>query len=70
MVIQHKYLFTEYECFIIGKFKKFINGIMISPFRYSKDEIERKVTTFRKMLMQKEGVSDKPVETDESGRPV
>lgn len=37
---------------------------------YSKDEIDRKVTTFRKMLMQKEGVSDKPVEKDEAGRPI
>lgn len=38
---------------------------------YSAEEIEQKVTIFRKMLMEKEGVTDKPViETDELGRPI
>ena len=39
--------------------------------RYTEEEIERKVSTFRKMLMDKEGVSDKfLVDKDEAGRPM
>ncbi|ESO97732.1 hypothetical protein LOTGIDRAFT_152826 [Lottia gigantea] len=37
---------------------------------YSKDEIEGKVSVFRKMLMEKEGVTDSAVEKDEFGRPI
>ncbi|KAK6189914.1 hypothetical protein SNE40_001882 [Patella caerulea] len=37
---------------------------------YSKEEIEGKVSVFRKMLMEKEGVSDSAVEKDEFGRPM
>ena len=39
-------------------------------YRYTEEEIETKVTTFRKMLMAKEGVSDKSFETDDQGRPM
>mgnify|MGYP006890305732 CR=1 FL=1 len=39
--------------------------------RYSKDEIENKVSLFRKMLMDKEGVQESSaVEKDEFGRPM
>ena len=39
--------------------------------RYSADEIEKKVSMFRKMLMDKETVSERSgVEKDEFGRPM
>lgn len=42
-----------------------------SIFRYSKDEIDKKVSMFRKMLMDKEGVKDSPtIDKDEFGRPM
>ncbi|KAK2169088.1 hypothetical protein LSH36_12g10009 [Paralvinella palmiformis] len=38
---------------------------------YSAEEIEQKVTIFRKMLMEKEGVTDKAIiEIDDMGRPI
>ncbi|KAK3587267.1 hypothetical protein CHS0354_034412 [Potamilus streckersoni] len=37
---------------------------------YSKEEIETKVSTFRKMLIDKEGVVESTVEKDEFGRPL
>ena len=37
---------------------------------YSAEEIEKKVSMFRKMLMEKEGVSERVVERDENGRPM
>lgn len=37
---------------------------------YSTEEITQKVSMFRKMLMEKEGVTDSPLEKDEFGRPV
>ncbi|XP_067651420.1 serine/arginine repetitive matrix protein 2-like isoform X4 [Haliotis asinina] len=37
---------------------------------YSAEEIEGKVSVFRKMLMEKEGVSEVAVDKDEFGRPV
>jgi len=38
---------------------------------YSAEEIEQKVTIFRKMLMEKEGVTDKAIiEIDDMGRPM
>jgi len=37
---------------------------------YTQEEIEKKVSIFRKMLMEKEGVSEKVVERDEDGRPI
>ncbi|ELT98755.1 hypothetical protein CAPTEDRAFT_176903 [Capitella teleta] len=37
---------------------------------YTDEEIDRKVSTFRKMLMEKEGVSEKLVDRDSSGRPI
>lgn len=50
-----------------------INAILIlfQTFRYSKEEIENKVSLFRKMLMDKEGVQESSaVEKDEFGRPM
>ena len=45
--------------------------LILSCFSYSKDEIDSKVTVFRKMLMDKEGVVDSStVEKDEFGRPM
>merc|ERR1712141_112594 len=38
--------------------------------QYSKEEIERKVNTFRKMLTQKESVTEQAVDVDEFGRPI
>merc|ERR1712168_609813 len=37
---------------------------------YSQEEIDRKVTIFRKMLIEKEGSSDSVIEQDENGRPM
>ena len=39
-------------------------------YRYDLDMIEKKVGLFRKMLMDKEGVTDNLVEKDEYGRPL
>jgi hypothetical protein len=44
--------------------------ITFSSCRYGPEEIEKKVTTFRKMLMQKEDASDRAIEKDEYGRPM
>lgn len=38
--------------------------------RYSQDEIDKKVSMFRTMLINKEGVSEGAPEKDEHGRPV
>ena len=38
--------------------------------RYSGEEIEKKVTMFREMLISKEGVAEPVVDKDASGRPV
>jgi len=40
------------------------------PHRYTADEIEKKVSTFRQMLIDKEGISEKVIEKDEMGRPM
>ena len=47
----------------------FIHYIFV---RYSKETIETKVTVFRKMLLDKEGVTDnaKSYDLDENGRPM
>lgn len=37
---------------------------------YNEEEVEKKVSMFRKMLMEKEGVTEKAVEKDELGRPI
>ncbi|KAL8573361.1 hypothetical protein ACOMHN_032823 [Nucella lapillus] len=37
---------------------------------YSEDEIHQKVSMFRKMLMEKEGSTDSPLDMDEFGRPI
>ncbi|XP_061196464.1 serine/arginine repetitive matrix protein 2-like [Saccostrea echinata] len=44
--------------------------VLMEEQGYSADEIEKKVTMFRTMLVQKEGVSEATVEKDSSGRPV
>ena len=48
-----------------------LKWIVFCGFSYSKDEIDSKVTVFRKMLMDKEGVVDaSTVDKDEFGRPM
>ena len=37
---------------------------------YTADEIEKKVSTFRQMLIDKEGISERVIEKDENGRPM
>ena len=49
---------------------KQFNNCSIFIFSYTGDDIERKVSVFRKMLMDKEGVTESGVELDESGRPL
>ncbi len=39
-------------------------------YRYSAEEVEVKVSTFRKMLMSKEGVPERAIERDEYGKPM
>ena len=48
--------------------KKCVYSVLVC--RYTGDEIEKKVSTFRQMIIDKEVISERVIEKDETGRPM